>query len=78
VRTKELKEITCSSAFSSSPRPGMWVELEKRALMKQNLALGMFATPWSSSTEATRLLMRCLEVRPEAYLGLPLIVFAQL
>ena len=29
----------------------------------------MFATPWSSSMEATGLLMRCLEARPGAYLG---------
>ena len=78
VRTKRLKEITRSSACSSNPSPGMWVKLEERALIKQNLALSMFVTPWSSSTEATRLLMRCLEVRPGAHLDLPLIVFAQL
>ena len=61
--------------LESKPR---YVQLEERALIKQNLALGMFTMLWSSSTDVTRHLVRCLEVKTRAYLGLPLIIFAQL
>ena len=38
----------------------------------------MFTMLWSSSTDVTRHLVRYLEVKTRAYLGLPLIIFAQL
>ena len=78
ARTEGLKGITRSNACSLSPSPGMWAQLEEQALMKQNLALGMLVTLWSSSMDVIRHLMTCLEVKTRAYLGLPLIVFAQL